>query len=393
VFGVLALTGYLADASPTVLEKRLPGLELYSYEGCYIDIPTSITRLLPVLGGYSTTLNLNKCAAVCRAFTYFGVEGGTNCFCGNALRAFPFPIMEPVDTICSIPCASNSAQKCGAAGSLSLYRLNNGAVIPPPPALSYNSLGCYSRPGIQGGGLSGSISDFSMGGLTLAQCEDICRGSNYFAVSGLTCNCGNTINSDILLEQSSGCSTTCGGNSNTICGGNGHSNIYSNIPTCGLLGTALRVKNPGFESGEIGWTASSSIAAGTVKWASRTGTAYAGTRFARIDFFAGARGDFSIEQDVPVCPGTPYILSVYLKRSDSASDCTLNSYIDGIQTSIVSPPITYYNFLAYAVPSGLTANVKFTFTCNTASTSLRQVSLDNVQLRPATPQEVDQFVD
>lgn len=121
-FGILILYGCVAaKATPSALEKRLPLLSSYTFEDCYTDGAGEV-RVLPNASGRSPRMTLEKCAAACETFAYFGVFNGVDCFCGEALRMDPPSIPESSIAICNIPCPSDPSQKCGGSGSLSVWR-------------------------------------------------------------------------------------------------------------------------------------------------------------------------------------------------------------------------------------------------------------------------------
>ncbi len=90
----------------------------YTSLGYYID-----------LGGNNRALNGNSisnnqvtvetCASFCSEYTYFGLEYGEQCLCGDSCVA---PDCSPnVSTDCDFQCAGGSSEICGAGNRLSLY--------------------------------------------------------------------------------------------------------------------------------------------------------------------------------------------------------------------------------------------------------------------------------
>ena len=51
-----------------------------TYIGCYVD---TATRALPFLGG--SVSNVQECSAICGSYSYFGIQAGHECWCGNSL--------------------------------------------------------------------------------------------------------------------------------------------------------------------------------------------------------------------------------------------------------------------------------------------------------------------
>lgn len=69
------------------------------------------------------TLTAELCASACAAYTYFGLEFGKECFCGNDYTGSP---ASPAD--CAIRCEGNSAQLCGGRDRISVYTA--GGAVP-----------------------------------------------------------------------------------------------------------------------------------------------------------------------------------------------------------------------------------------------------------------------
>lgn len=86
--------------------------------GCYADKDTART-LGSSVGVAGNTVG--KCQAACAAaaFTYAGMEFGSQCFCGNAILNNAAPLLVG----CDKPCPGNAAETCGGANALSLYVL------------------------------------------------------------------------------------------------------------------------------------------------------------------------------------------------------------------------------------------------------------------------------
>ncbi|KAL1837323.1 hypothetical protein VTJ49DRAFT_3994 [Mycothermus thermophilus] len=63
-------------------------------------------------------MTLESCAAFCEGYKYFGTEYARECFCGNS---FGTGSVEAPATDCSMACAGNGGQLCGAGNRLSVY--------------------------------------------------------------------------------------------------------------------------------------------------------------------------------------------------------------------------------------------------------------------------------
>ncbi|KAL2130999.1 hypothetical protein VTI74DRAFT_5681 [Chaetomium olivicolor] len=63
-------------------------------------------------------MTLEKCAAFCDGYAYFGAEYGRECYCGNA---FSQGSIEAAAADCSMACAGNAGELCGNGNRLSVY--------------------------------------------------------------------------------------------------------------------------------------------------------------------------------------------------------------------------------------------------------------------------------
>lgn len=72
------------------------------------------------------------------------MEYGTECFCGNEI--INGGKLAAADTECSMNCAGNAQQKCGAGNRMSIYYTNGGPLpfassTPTPPATKAQTTG------------------------------------------------------------------------------------------------------------------------------------------------------------------------------------------------------------------------------------------------------------
>lgn len=63
------------------------------------------------------------CADFCDGFTYFGVEYGRECYCGDKLREGSVPAENQKD--CSFLCPGDKTTYCGASMRLQLYKVSS----------------------------------------------------------------------------------------------------------------------------------------------------------------------------------------------------------------------------------------------------------------------------
>lgn len=243
-----------SNGPPTQLTKpSVPSaIGSYSYVGCYTE--ASSGRALSSMATSGSSVDLDSCANFCKGYTYFGVEYADECYCGNALGAGSTSATE---TDCSMTCAHNSSEICGAGNRLTLYTLIGGvslsststtpvstasststpvstlissmtlpasstststlAPTPTGPVLkpavgAYTFLGCYTEstnPNLRALG-SGTYAYDTM---TLETCAGNCTSYTYFGVEyGRECYCGNVIRGDSVLAAAQGdCNFVCPG--------------------------------------------------------------------------------------------------------------------------------------------------------------------------------------
>jgi hypothetical protein len=115
------------------------------------------------------------------------------CYCGNTLASTS--VLKP-DTDCSMLCAGNSSQFCGAGSRLSLYAKNGTTITTlssssissttvstasgsatPAPTSAFTSLGCYSDNDVtQRSLIGGATADTAM---TIEFCGAYCTGLGF----------------------------------------------------------------------------------------------------------------------------------------------------------------------------------------------------------------------
>ncbi|KAL8735064.1 MAG: hypothetical protein Q9181_002948 [Wetmoreana brouardii] len=170
-------------------------------------------------------MTVEKCAASCNAFTYFGVEYGRECYCGNSLSPGS---VNSTGTDCKFPCPGNSAETCGAGNRLDLYRKTTtapSASQSSPISPSYASQGCYTE-ATKGRALIGKT--YYDNALTIEKCATACNGYNYFGLEYYReCYCGDDLQDGSVPASSTECKYACTGDSSELCGGDYRLNLYS----------------------------------------------------------------------------------------------------------------------------------------------------------------------
>lgn len=106
----------------------------YTLLGCYVD--QAPNRTLNTTAYQGSDLNeAGRCHAACNVpqyrAAYFGLEYGTECYCGASDAALRFrPAPDPAD--CAKPCPRNAGETCGGDWRLSIYQILDTSVKPSP---------------------------------------------------------------------------------------------------------------------------------------------------------------------------------------------------------------------------------------------------------------------
>lgn len=60
-------------------------------------------------------MTIDKCAIACPGYKVFGIESGSECFCGDAIRSAS---VTTDDSECDFVCPGDSSEKCGGPNRL-----------------------------------------------------------------------------------------------------------------------------------------------------------------------------------------------------------------------------------------------------------------------------------
>ncbi|CAP60434.1 uncharacterized protein PODANS_1_7300 [Podospora anserina S mat+] len=234
-------TGPPPPPSPTPSGPSQPAAvgDDYVWYGCYTESPGP--RALSGATYASDDMTLESCQAFCSAYTYFGTEYGRECYCGNSFTVGS--VVAPAGE-CSMLCAGNPFNYCGAGNRLSVYA-RNGTSIPsgtttsaaptttsPPLVVTglpegWNYQGCWID-GAQGRILPVQLVDSPTN--SQSECASRCVAGGY-KISGVQytqqCFCGNAIFNGGVTTSESQCSMNCPGNPTQKCGAGDRMNIVS----------------------------------------------------------------------------------------------------------------------------------------------------------------------
>lgn len=199
-----------------------------NYVGCVTDNRSGRTLTGP------TAEWSNMTAAVCSDFCtrqggyqYYGVEFGTQCFCGNTIAGTNFitnATSNPSDNICSMRCRTAGDQNCGGPNALSMYKnVNYKAPSLTRPIGKYANKGCLTDPNNgKGRALQGISTNLATN--SADSCVKYCLGNRYRYAGveyGTECYCSNAISFDSgAVAQTCDVSklTLCPGNKSQYCG-------------------------------------------------------------------------------------------------------------------------------------------------------------------------------
>ncbi|KAI1381716.1 putative glyoxal oxidase [Hypoxylon crocopeplum] len=244
--GTSASSASSAASTPTA-PSQPSSISDYIWYGCQTEA-TSL-RALSSYTYADDAMTLDTCQAFCsgKGTSYFGVEYARECYCGNKLETGS--VKAPAGD-CSMLCAGDQYEYCGAGNRLSVY-IKNGTSIatgtssapgspdptssdPGTPAVTgfpdgWTDQGCWQD------GPNGRIMPTYQAPddpeLTPQICAQLCSDNSY-TISGTEyytqCFCGNAIyNGGVAGDDTTQCSTPCGGDSQQMCGGSGYLSIYS----------------------------------------------------------------------------------------------------------------------------------------------------------------------
>ncbi|KAI1766176.1 hypothetical protein GGR53DRAFT_464578 [Hypoxylon sp. FL1150] len=237
-----------ADPTPSAAGPSQPlVIADYNWYGCQTEA-TNI-RALSLFTYADDAMTLDSCQTFCsgKGTTYFGVEYARECYCGNKFETGSVPAPE---SDCSMLCAGDQTEYCGAGNRLSVY-VKNGTEIVTTSSASATTAPTSSTPatpeatgfpdgwtnqGCWQDGPNGRIMPTYQAPddpeLTPQKCAQVCFANNY-TISGTEyytqCFCSDAIyNGGVASDDTSLCSTPCGGDSSVMCGGSGYLTIYSN---------------------------------------------------------------------------------------------------------------------------------------------------------------------
>ena len=224
-------------ASPTSLSYvNSTAIAPFTYQGCYTE--GNGGRAFTMQQPDNQTMTVESCIAECSGlgYTIAGMEYSSQCFCDNYIRNAPDKVS---DTQCSMACAGNSTEACGAGSILSVYAngtmTNYSAPMPQKTDLpgSWEYQGCLSD---VDGDRSLAYEIVMETSNNNTNCLSLCAEFGYNAAGteyGEQCFCGdvqNVLDAGATLQPESDCNMVCSGdkagNGGHICGGGSRLSYY-----------------------------------------------------------------------------------------------------------------------------------------------------------------------
>ncbi|KAK3380602.1 WSC domain-containing protein, partial [Lasiosphaeria ovina] len=213
------------------------------YVGCFSD-----TRGLRSLTGrvtYDDSLTVARCAAECAGYALFGLEYGTQCYCGTGLA---HGAQRRPEHECAQRCGGDyGGAVCGDADRLSVYHLPSDSSPSPSHTEAYVGGGHHrdrdrdrDRDRVAGYRFKACWTDStavrSLGGnhgavlrddaMTAELCAKFCCGYRYMGLEfGSQCFCGNHLAAGHAVPRAE-CAELCYGDKREWCGGPDRLSLY-----------------------------------------------------------------------------------------------------------------------------------------------------------------------
>lgn len=212
-----------SSSSTSAPPPSTPSQTGYTYVGCYTD--SSSARVLTGKSSSTSTNTYKTCAAYCSGYTYFGVEYGSQCYCGNQFTNPTGPAPKG-ESECSFKCSGDATQVCGAGGRMNLFKsVTQGPTNATIPGYTYS--GCYTD-STSARVINGKYNYDSA--LTIEKCAGLCKGYKIFGTEySNQCYCGNAYSNPTTKVADGDCGYGCGGNPAQACGAGNRLSVYTAI--------------------------------------------------------------------------------------------------------------------------------------------------------------------
>ena len=207
-----------SSSTTSTSSATTPTLSGYDYQGCYTDNTNG--RVLSVKSTSTSTMSYKSCASYCSGSVYFGVEYGSECYCGSSLGT----TSQVAETDCSFKCSGDATEVCGAGNRLNIFKATGSTspINPTVPGFTYS--GCYTDSTSARVLTAKQLYDSSM---TVEKCTAFCKGYTYAGTEYASqCYCGNTFTNPTTKVQESDCGYNCAGNQGEFCGAGNRLSVY-----------------------------------------------------------------------------------------------------------------------------------------------------------------------
>jgi len=189
-------------------------------QGCFHD------NALSYLFSQGQDLTAEKCIDTCDAAGYIwaGVTEGTECWCGNIVKASAAVITE-----CPLACSGNPDQICGGVDRMLIYQRQppTQASIVPGYKTWLQVAPCYQD---NNGGRALHHLQLRSDAVSVSSCLDACQAGGFILGGvefGTECFCGNSIQYNNRPQSApTHCYQPCGGDPSQVCGGPDALNLY-----------------------------------------------------------------------------------------------------------------------------------------------------------------------
>lgn len=173
----------------------------------------------------SSNMSLGTCESSCQSlnYKYYGVENGSDCYCGNTINGYP-PIVA--QNLCNDPCTGDELNNCGGELKMNLYTVSTDLLL---SNIATNPNGqCYQDN--RQNRILNHEQEIGSSNMSKGSCEDQCEnlGYTYYGLeNGSDCYCGNSINGNPPQITLSECNEPCTGNELDNCGGDLKMNLFT----------------------------------------------------------------------------------------------------------------------------------------------------------------------
>lgn len=347
----------------------------YTSEGCYTEA-TGI-RALSDLAYYDDAMTVEKCAAACAGYTWFGVEYGRECYGGNTIHSAEGSV--PADlSECNYPCAGNPSERCGAGNRLNIYRYLASATSSSTSSdISVDT----STISIATSTTDPAVSATS----TTSEPVSSTAASDSSTLSSTTVADEATTSTTTVVDQATISTTTVVDEATT-------STTTSSSAAATTSAAATNAINNGDFEGTGGWTIKSNAGAYLTYNFVNTNSPYGGLNSASITYNTGAAAYQAwYNQVITLKPNTRYTFSGWTKASIANPGCNVYYYIGDVTGATVLKIMVPINsaqlkttwvestgFYDTISVTQYTFNVRMT--CTGTTTTPRTYYMDNLSL-------------